>query len=171
MNVKRMATIVTTGGGLAAWLVGATTSKHTVAPAPVVTRAPIESKGAELATEMARFREHMRPTVTPRQPGRNLFKFHAAPAHSAAPAAVAPPLVAPLVPGPLPVPPMRLSGISEDPSPSGPVRIAFINAAGQLYMAKEGDTVMQQYTVTKISSEVVELTDITDGTVRRLALR
>ena len=52
MNLKRAATIVTTGGGLAAWFVGATTSNHVVTPPPQLTRPAIERRGAELATEV-----------------------------------------------------------------------------------------------------------------------
>jgi len=169
MNLKRAATIVTTGGGLVAWLVGATTSNHVAALPPPIDRAPIERRGAELATEMARFRERMPPTAAPRQPGRNLFKFREASRPAAAPSgAPAPPPEN--IPAPPPLAPMRLIGVSEDPGAAGPVRSAFVNADGQLFIVKEGDTVMMRYKVTKISSEVVELTD-EDGTVRRLALR
>ena len=169
MNLKRAATIVTTGGGLAAWLVGATTSNRVAAPPPVIDRAPIERRGAELATEMARFRERMPPTAPPRQPARNLFKFREASRQATAPD-VAPAPPPENIPAPPPVSPMRLIGVSEDPGAAGPVRSAFVNADGQLFIVKEGDTVLMRYKVTKISSEVVELTD-EDGTVRRLALR
>jgi hypothetical protein len=170
MNLKRAATIVTTGGGLAAWLFGATTSNRTVAPARVVDTAPIERRGAELATEVARLREHLRPSAMPRQPGRNLFKFHA-PQSRATPAAAPAPAPPENVPAPPPLPPLRLVGVSEDPGPDGPLRSAFISGDGQLFIAKEGDTVLQRYKLTKISADVVELTDVVDGTVRRLALR
>jgi len=36
---------------------------------------------------------------------------------------------------------------------------------------KEGELVTPRYRVEKISSDVVELTDLTDGATRRLALR
>ena len=170
MNLKRVATIVTTGGGLAAWLVGLTTTQHIATPAPTLERSPIERRGAELATEIGRFHDHLPPSAAPRQPGRNLFKFHDAPAPGRAPS---PAPIAPLpdLPAPLPLPPMRLVGVSEDPGPDGPLRKVFISADGQLFIAKEGDTVMTRYKVTRISADVVELTDIEDGTVRRLALR
>jgi hypothetical protein len=38
-------------------------------------------------------------------------------------------------------------------------------------MVKEGETVTRRYRVTKISAEVVELIDLTDNSLRRLALR
>ena len=173
MNLKQTATIVTTGGALAAWLVGGTATNHTVAPAPVVQRSPVDSKSEELATEIGRLRDRLRPTTTPRQPGRNLFRFHAAPVVHA-PVAAAP--AAPPIEMPLPAPtvlPMRLVGMAEDPGPAAdsPVRIAFISVSGQLFNVKEGETILDRYRVTKITADVVELTDATDGTVRRLALR
>src|SRR6266481_2172087 len=85
MNLKRTATIVAIGGALLAWLAGAATSNREIAPAPISRSAPIEARGAELAVEVARLHERLRPTATPRQPGRNLFVFHAAPARGALP--------------------------------------------------------------------------------------
>jgi Tfp pilus assembly protein PilP len=66
---------------------------------------------------------------------------------------------------------LTLSGIAEDSGADGPERIAFISASGELLMVKVGDTLAQRYKVTAISSDVVELTNVNDGTVRRLALR
>ena len=68
-------------------------------------------------------------------------------------------------------PTMRLIGIAEDPGPDGPVRIAFITTGGQLFNVKEGETFLDRYRVAKIAAEVVELTDTTDGSVKRFALR
>jgi hypothetical protein len=175
MNLKQTATIVTTGGALAAWLVGGTATNHTVAPAPIVQRSPVDTKSEELATEIGRLRDRLRPTTTPRQPGRNLFRFHAAPV--APPPVIAAP-AAPVAEMPPPAPtvmPMRLIGVAEnpaaDPAVDGPVRIAFISASGQLFNVKEGESILDLYRVTKITGDVVELTDVNDGTVRRLALR
>jgi hypothetical protein len=172
MNLKQAATIITTSGAIAAWFVGGATTNHTVAPAPVVARTPVDAKSEQLATEVGRLRERLRPTTTPRQPGRNLFRFHEAPvaphAPLAAPAAVAAPPVE--LPPPT-IMPMRLVGMAEDPGPEGPVRIAFVNAGGQLFNVKEGDSILDLYRVSKITADVIELTDVKDGTVRRLALR
>ena len=175
MNLKQTATIVTTGGALAAWLVGGATTNHTVAPAPIVQRSPVDSKSEELATEIGRLRDRLRPTAMPSQPGRNLFRFHAVPvAPRPVVAAPAPPPVD--VPPPAPaIMPMRLIGMAEnpgaDPTADSPVRMAFINVSGQLFNVKEGESILDRYRVTKIAADVVELTDVTDGTVRRLALR
>jgi hypothetical protein len=172
MNLKRAATIVTTGGGLAAWLVGATTTNHVVTPpADLSARPPIERRGAELATEIGRFHDRLPPTAAPREPGRNLFKFRSTPAARPVAAAAAPAAPVPDIAAPPALPLMRLVGVSEDPGPNGPERNVFISADGQLFIAKEGDMVMTRYKVTKIAVDIVELTDIADGTVRRLALR
>jgi hypothetical protein len=172
MNLKQAATIITTGGAIAAWFVGSPTTNHTVAPAPVVVRTPVDTKSEQLATEIGRLRERLRPSTTPRQPGRNLFRFHEAPV--APPAVAAPPAAAlpvDLPPPPPTVMPMRLVGMAEDPGPEGPVRIAFVNAGGQLFNVKEGESILDLYRVSKITADVIELTDVKDGTVRRLALR
>ena len=172
MNLKRTATIGVVGAALAAWLASAATSNRAVPP-PIVIRPPaIDSRGAELADEIARLHERLRPTTTPSQPGRNLFTFRAARAQ--APAPVAPPpapanVEAPVVRDALPT--LKLAGIAEDADDDGPVRTAIISGDGQLFMVKEGDAVTLRYRVAKISVDVVELTDLTDNSVRRLALR
>lgn len=171
MHVKRTATIVLGGGALAAWFAGAATSNRPL-PDPVILRAPlIDARGADLAAEIARLHERLRPETTPRAPLRNPFRYHAAPVAASAlpalprlPLTEAPPEVAPPAP-------LRLSGIAEDPGPDGPVRIAFISGNGQLYMVREGEAVTPRYRVTRIAADVVELTDTGDGTTRRLPLR
>src|SRR6185436_16899263 len=105
MNLKRTATIVVGGAAIGAWLAGAATSNPgrpalTIAPTPA-----IDVRGEELATEIARLQERLRPTSQPRQPGRNLFAFRAraaqpAPIIAPAPQAIAPAM--PLTPPPLP---------------------------------------------------------------------
>jgi hypothetical protein len=171
MYWKRTATIVLAGGALAAWLAGAATSNREM-PAPLALRSvPIDARGVELAGEVAKLHDRLRPTAAPRQPGRNLFAFHVAPV---APAAEEPPKPA-LVEAPAPKAPaqptLKLSGIAEDPGPDGPVRLAIISGDGQLFMVKEGEAVTSRYRVVKISADVVELGDLGDGTTRRLALK
>ena len=172
MNLKRTATIGVVGVALAAWLASAATSNRTIPP-PIIIRPPaIDSRGAELADEIARLHERLRPTTTPSQPGRNLFTFRAARAQ--APAPVAPPPAAAIVEAPVEraaLPTLKLAGIAEDAGDDGPVRTAIISGDGQLFMVKEGDAVTLRYRVAKISVDVVELTDLTDNSIRRLALR
>jgi len=172
MHVKRTATIVLVGGALAAWFAGAATSNRAL-PAPVIPKPPaIDVSGAALAGEISRLHERLRPSTTPRTPSRNLFTFRAAPA-PAAPAA-APHAALTEMPIALQAPTMpalKLAGISEDSGDSGPIRQAFISGEGQLFIVKEGESVTARYRVSRISSEVVELTDLTDNTTRRLALK
>jgi len=173
MNLKRTTTIVVVGAAIGAWLAGAATTNRPIPPAPIDRPAAIELRGAELANEIARLQERLRPTSSPRQPGRNLFVYRApaarAPRPAFAPAPVAPPApAAPLTPA---VPSLKLAGIAEDDGADGPIRTAIISGEGQLYMVKEGEAVTPRYRVTKIAAEVVELVDVGDNTIRRLALR
>jgi hypothetical protein len=172
MNLKRTATIAVVGAALAAWLASAATSNRAIPP-PIVIRPPaIDSRGAELADEIARLHERLRPNTTPSQPGRNLFTFRAARARAVVP--VVPPPAAAIVEAPVPraaLPSLKLAGIAEDIGPDGPERIAIISGDGQLFMVKEGDALTLRYRVAKISPDVVELTDLTDDSIRRLALR
>ena len=172
MNLKRTTTMVVVGGALIAWLAGAATSNHPILDVPVVQQTSIEKRGAELAIEIERLHERLTPTAAPRTPSRNLFAFHAAGIHQqTAPAAPAPRAALSETPAPIALPPLKLSGIAEDPGPDGPVRLAFISGGSELFMVKEGDTVTPRYRVAKISADVVELTDVIDNSVRRLALR
>jgi uncharacterized small protein (DUF1192 family) len=172
MNLKRAATIVVVGGALLAWLAGAATSNRTIEPAPLFTVPAIDTRGAALEKEIARLHERLRPSATPNQTGRNLFTFRAARVREARPSVVAPqPALVDAPPLPPPLPPLKLAGIAEDPAAGGPARTAIITAAGQLFTAKEGENVTARYRVVKISADVVELLDLTDNSVRRLALR
>src|SRR5205809_7934315 len=83
MNLKRTATIGAVGGALVAWLASAATSNRPIPPPIVIRTPPIDLRGAELADEIARLHERLRPTTTPNQPGRNLFSFRAARARAA----------------------------------------------------------------------------------------
>ena len=180
MHLKRIATIVGTGAALAAWLAGAATSgNRDTANLPTVTAPPIDRRGAELTAEVSRLRERLRPSATtPQQPRRDLFSFVSPKPRTALPAETPErPALSEATPvRPVPVP-LRLSGIAEDVAPEGAgspgsvVRTAIISAHGQLFLAKEGENVTARYRVARISSEVVELTDLDDGAVLRLALR
>jgi Tfp pilus assembly protein PilP len=172
MNLKRTTTMVVAGGALIAWLAGAATSNHPIPDVPVVQQTSIDKRGAELAIEIERLHERLTPAAAPSTPSRNLFAFHAAAIRQqTAPAAPAPRAALSETPVPIALPPLKLSGIAEDAGADGPVRMAFINGGGELFMVKEGDTVTPRYRVVKISGDVVELTDVIDNSTRRLALR
>jgi len=172
MNLKRAATIVVVGGALLAWLAGAATSNRALGPAPIVSVPAIDRSGAALEQEIARLHERLRPTAAPNPAGRNLFSFRSARVAAApAPVAAAPAALVEAPPLPKPLPSLKLAGVAEDPGADGPARTAIISGEGQLFTVKEGENVTARYRVAKISADVVELIDLTDNTVRRLALR
>src|SRR5207244_1575600 len=96
------------------------------------------------------------------QAGRDLFKFAAA-RRPAPRAAIEEPPPPPPVRRPAP-PVLKLSGIAEDETPSGPVRTAILSGLGQLFLVKEGENVTARFRVVKISADVVELADLDEGT-------
>jgi hypothetical protein len=172
MNLKRTSTIVLSGAAIGAWLAGAATSNHTIPETPIDRPAAIEIRGAELAREIARLHERLRPSSSPRQPGRNLFAFRAGAPRTPPPVfAPAPrPVFAEAAPTPA-LPSLKLAGIAEDTVADATIRTAIISGEGQLYMVKEGEAVTPRYRVTRISPDVVELADLIDNSIRRLALR
>jgi hypothetical protein len=173
MGSRRTATLVFVGTGLIAgvWLAsGATSPRETTAPVAAVRATRLDGQGAALAEEIARLHDHLRPSTTPRAPGRNLFSYQsrqvAAPPPRSSPAA---PLTEPALVKP-PPPRIKLSGIAEDTTADGVVRTAIVSAFGQLFMVKEGESITARYRVEKISSDVLELSDQMDGSVLRVAL-
>ena len=171
MNFKRTATIVVVGGVFAAWLANAMTPVgRTPVASSVESARPVDARGADLAKEIARLHDRLRPEATPSAPGRNLFEFRKA----VRPAArVAPPFEAVLPPVTVPAPqiPLTLSGIAEDPAADRIVRTAIISGSGQLFLVKEGDEVAPCCRVVKITTDGVDLQDVNDGSLRHLALK
>jgi len=169
MHVKRTAALVIVGGAAAAWLYAAATSGTRAALAPRLDGAPaIDARGEALASEVARLHERLRPTVAPRQPGRNLFEFTAMrprPAPQVAKAALS---EAAAVAAP---PPFKFIGVAEDSGPNGPARTAIVSAPGQVFLVKVGENVTLRYRVARIALDVLELTDLGDGSTLRLALK
>lgn len=170
MNLKWTATLCVAGGALAAWLAVATSGGRDASAPAVAQRTAADVRGAELATEIARLHQRLRPTSSPRQPGRDLFRFSApkpapvVPAHTALTEAVA-------APAQLPPPPFKLSGVAEDPGQNGPDRTAVIAGSGQLFLVKEGEMVTPRYRVVRISADVVELVDVDTTLPLRLAMK
>jgi hypothetical protein len=170
MNLRRATMFGVTGAVLAAMLAGAAIPyRRPAIVAPIAQPAPIDRQGAELAAEIARVRERLRPTAAPQQT-RNLFRFSAPAARPAPPPSVAAASDTPAAVAPV-APPMRLIGIAEDVTPEGPVRTAIVTASEQLYLVKEGEAVTLRYRVARISTDTIELVDLSDGTPLRLALR
>jgi hypothetical protein len=169
MQIKRAAVFVIVLGALAAWITTAATSgvrdvRPIAAPAP----AAIDASGAELAAEIARLRDRLRPTDSPRF-GRDLFQFASARPQAPAPSAAVAQESVPPPPSPRPSPMLTLIGIAED----GATRTAIISAPEQLYLAKEGDELLAggtRYRIRHISADAAELA-ATDETILRLALK
>jgi hypothetical protein len=173
MNLKRTATIGAVGGALAAWLAAAATSgSRDVAVPREVKVAPIETRGAELASEIARLHDRLRPSSSPRQPARNLFQFTSQKPRPPAPVVTALPALteAAITSAPL-LPPFKLSGIAEDPGPDGEIRTAIISGQGQLFLVKEGEMVTSRFRVARISADGVELVDVSTNAVLRLVMK
>src|SRR5476649_1299134 len=150
MNLKRTATIAVVGGALIAWLAAAATSNREIAPPSRVVTLPIDTRGAELASEIARLHARLRPDAPPVDPSRNLFAFRAAPIRrlpAPAPAPAPMPALSEALAQPLAQPALKLAGIAEDAGPDGPIRTAIISGEGQLFMVKEGENLTTRYRV------------------------
>src|SRR5438552_8638161 len=116
MNLKRTATIGVVGGALAVWLAAAATSgTRGPAPHPIEPNTSVDVRTEALASEIARLHERLRPSETPRQPGRNLFQFTAAQPRvaAAAPKAALSEPIAPVLPVTPPPPTFKLIGVAE----------------------------------------------------------
>ena len=172
MNVKRTVMIGAAGGAVAVWIAAAATSNtRPVAPVLPVKTNVVDQSGAELAVEVRRLHERLRPSDTPLH-SRDLFRYVAKPARPSASTAVAAPVAPPPEQPPAAtVAPLKLEGLAEDHGDQGAVRTAIISGFGDIFLVKEGDNVTLRYRVAKISTDAVELTDLTDNSPLRLALR
>ena len=134
-------------------------------------RRPVELQGAELAAEIARLQERLRPTTAP-SASRNLFRF-SAPGRRAIETAPVAPDVAPPPPPVLAPPPPRLTlvGLAEDVTDAGPVRTAIISGFGDVFLVKVGDRIGSRYRVTSVASDGAGLVDETDGATLHLSLK
>ncbi len=172
MSTLRTVTFVLGAGAIAALIAGATTSGRRPVLAPPAERArPVELQGAELAAEIARLQERLRPTTAPSS-GRNLFRF-GAPGRGATVAV--PPLpedaAAPVL-APSRVPPrLALVGLAEDATDDGPVRTAIVSGFGEIFLVKAGERVNSRYRVVSVAPDGVEIVDEIDGSTLRLSLK
>ena len=188
MSIKRTTIIFVGGVALAAWLSAAMNPGRAPTSPAVVRPAPIDATGAELSGEIAKLRERLRPDATPRRASRNPFVFRSSPSRAASSspakgvetvAAVAAndaTLAAAAALAEQSRLKLSLAGIAEDPGPAGGamVRTAIIAGNGQVFLAKEGDTVTDrgvEYKLGTISTDSAELTDLRDNTIHRLVLK
>jgi hypothetical protein len=169
MNVQRTVLLGVLSGAVAVWLATAATSTTRAPIAPAQTRpAAVEASGAELAAEIERLHERLRPGVAPTET-RDLFRYTARASRRAL--ADAPPLpVAESV-----VPPVAaqyaLIGVAEEAKAGGPSRTAIVSGQGQLLFLHVGDSIGAQYRVERVEADAIELQDLQAGTTLRLALK
>ncbi len=177
MTAKRAAAY---SGGvllLLAWLASAAgLGRQRVAPAQAPE--PVETSGttliaADVQAQTERLKSRLAAAPAPQVPVRNPFMFaskEAAPRRAAKSAETEPPpLPAVLEPA---EPAIDLVGIAEDRTPKGVVRTAIISAlSGELFLVKEGESIVGRYRVKAVGADSVELSDQLTGAVRRLALR
>jgi hypothetical protein len=165
MTLKRGATILGASAAFAAWLAGAATSNRRAGsfemPPPVTN----DKSAAELAAEIDRLHERLRPTAAPRH-DRNLFAFGAPRARRSvdtavdAPRETAAPPVAPALS-------VRLIGMAEEAD----VFTAILSTPSGVFLVKEGEEVLSRFRISRVSADVVELIDLLDGSSHRLALK
>jgi hypothetical protein len=177
MTAKRVAVPLVCATVLAAWLASAAGVMNqpeapTPVPAPVQTTGT-ESIAEEVQAQAGRLRERLASAPVPQRPARNPFQF--APRVSAAPkhvVAAAPPAAAVEIAPVLPEPQLSLVGIAEDAAATGPVRTAIVTIeGGDTLLLRAGEFIGARYRVTAIAADAVELSDLTNGAVRRLVLR
>src|SRR5687767_13720229 len=129
MNVTRTVVLGVVGVSLAVWLAAAATSTtRSAAPIAPPRTSVIDKSGAELAAEISRLHERLRPTESPLQ-SRDLFQYARRPAARAA----APPVAAVVEETPAPTAAaarLKLVGIAEDTGDPGPVRTAIVSGFG-----------------------------------------
>ena len=111
----------------------------------MIAPAPIDASGAALAGEIARLRERLRPDPRPSEPDAQSVCISIRSARRVADRPARRRTMPTVVAAAVDVPRLRLTlaGIAEDPAPDGggPVRTAIITGNGQLFLAKDGDTV------------------------------
>ena len=170
MNLTRTVIVGTIGGALVAWLSWAAAPAPRPLAVPRARASAVDRSGAELAREIARLHERLRPGASPTY-ARNVFAFPGRPHSTAVPSsrmAVSPieaPDAAPAAPA------LTLSGMAEDAGPNGIVRTAIISGAGGLYLAREGDAVASRYQVERLTAEGADLRDVETGAGVHLSLR
>lgn len=142
-------------------------------PAAPVDTAGTTTLAADVQAQTLRLKTRLAAAPAPQEPFRNPFTFAPRPSRERR---EPPPRVEADVPAP-PAgqslePAIELIGIAQSESPKGVVRTAIISAlSGELFLVKEGETIVARYRVGTVATDTVELIDLHSGSVRRLALR
>jgi hypothetical protein len=184
MRAVKAVLIVGCAGALTAWLVAAGGPRQASAPPgrpPAPTAGtPAAAPADPFAIEVDRLRQALSRMPARGATGRDLFRFErgsdrgARPAPGARAGAAGPEEAAPSQAAvEITRPAMQLLGIAEDATGPGgsPVRTAVISSSQQLYLVKTGEQLALRFLVTAVESDGVELRDLADDSVFRLALR
>lgn len=164
INLRRAGILAVAFGGIAVWLVAASTE------APARPLSPAHAAKGRTPLEITRLHQPVRSAAAPIHV-RDPFRYATQASGTVPPAKPASASASP-APVVLPAPALfSLAGLAEDHGANGPVRTAIISGPGELFLVKEGEAVTPRYVVTTISSDRVALTDVGTGTEMHLALK
>jgi hypothetical protein len=162
-----------------ALLAGATTLATWLAAPPQATTNQSSAAGptssqrfatSEIESEAAKLGARLRAEVPLTLPARNPFRFDTPPPVRPNPASTVPEASSAL-PNPQPDwPAARLTGLAEETVEGTPQRTAIFSSANGVLLVREGETILDQYRVTRIDGEGVDVTRLDDGSSRRLTL-
>ncbi len=174
MKMSRAILVVGTGV-LAIWLavaVGSGRSRPSpVAPPAPPATSPLDPLIANIEAQSGRLRAyHDRAQALP-PASRDPFHFAQQAPRAAAFAAARPAISTSAVSLAPPRPVLTLSGVAEDTIAGAAVRTAIITDARELYLVKEGEEFGGRFRVVRISSDAVEVRDLSDGASLTLILR
>jgi hypothetical protein len=140
-------------------------------PGPPAAASPVDDLAADVQRQTRRLRQRLASAPLPQMPIRNPFEFRTVTRPQTAIRRVETVSVPVATSGPV-EPALSLIGVAERQLPQGVVRTAMIATEGdELVMATVGDTVLQRYKVTAVSADAAELTDVSTGLTRLIALR
>src|SRR5262249_37165793 len=113
MDVKRIVVLGVSGGAIAVWLASAATATRPAPVAPIVPKPHVvEISGAQLAAEISRLRDRLRPDAVPAEQ-RDLFRY--SPRRSSASVSAVPAVPAADVAPARPLAPaLKLVGMADD---------------------------------------------------------
>lgn len=176
MTSRRAVAYIGGASLLLAWLAAASGDARRApaprAPAPRTDDALMQTIASDVQAQAVRLRQRLASAPAP-SPVRNPFAFDVReprPSRRAAAGLVAS-IAEPAAPA-IVEPAFILVGIAEQKTPVGLIRTAMLAIAGDdLIMAREGQTIALRFRITAIGTDVIELTDVTTGAIRRLALQ
>ena len=178
MTLRRATLYIGGGALLVAWFSSAASlslgrSPRRAPQAGEQAASPAQGLALSVQAQARRLKQRLASAPVPQEPIRNPFAFRPAPAAPAAPPHAVATTAAPSTPEPIVTePPLVLVGLAEQRRGDRMVRSAMVTSDGQnLMVAEAGTVLLGRYTVTTIGSDAVELTEISTGHIRRLALQ